>query len=504
MQSQLDAALQSTNELEAAKDSLGEELAKVTADLEASKESRRALDERLAEAEQRASELASLNEELVASREQADSEMLGQRTESEQQVGTLQSQLDAALQSTSELEAAKNALTEELAKAKSSLESAEASRETLNERLVKAEQRETELESRYEELVAGREQDGSEALERREELERQVQALQLQLDTAVQSTTDLQAVNNSLAEELDGFRTEFANVDDIKDELTVQRTNNSQLKQQMATLGHDLEAAREKLVMLDKELEERVTVVEILEAEENALRADLSSAQADRDALDQTRVGLEEDVASFRIELNQSQEMVAGLTATTNSQRSQIDALTVKLAELEAHAGGQQTELVRASDQIRSLESERNRLQQLLDETELALSEARQGTITQAPDAGVVELSALEREETLNPQEQEAANWVLRGEELMNLGDIAAARLFFELAAEQGSAEAATSVGRTYDPVHYERNQVQGIPADPAKALEWYNEGLNAGDAGARSDIAALKVWMERNAAQGN
>jgi hypothetical protein len=255
---------------------------------------------------------------------------------------------------------------------------------------------------------------------------------------------------------------------------------------------------------MDKELQERITVVQTLQTEENTLKAELSSKQADRDALDQARVALEEDVATLRIELNQSQEVVANLTATTNTQMSQMDALTVKLAELEAQTGEQQTELARASDQMRSLESERNRLQQLLGEAELASSEAPRETTTQASDSGIAKLSALEREETLNPGEQEAANWVLRGEELMSLGDIAAARLFFELAAEQGSAKAATAVGRTYDPVYHERNQVRGIPAGPAKALEWYDEGLNAGDARARRDIDALKVWIERTAARGD
>lgn len=82
-----------------------------------------------------------------------------------------------------------------------------------------------------------------------------------------------------------------------------------------------------------------------------------------------------------------------------------------------------------------------------------------------------------------------------RGEELMRLGDPAAARLVFERAAADGHAHAATGVGRTYDPVEFARRRLRGVPPDPDQAQLWYQRGLSAGDAEAAARLEALTAW---------
>ena len=82
-----------------------------------------------------------------------------------------------------------------------------------------------------------------------------------------------------------------------------------------------------------------------------------------------------------------------------------------------------------------------------------------------------------------------------RGEELMRLGDPAAARLVFERAAADGHAYAATGVGRTYDPVEFARQRLRGVPPDPDQAQFWYQRGLSAGDAEAAARLEALTAW---------
>ena len=53
---------------------------------------------------------------------------------------------------------------------------------------------------------------------------------------------------------------------------------------------------------------------------------------------------------------------------------------------------------------------------------------------------------------------------------------------FFERAAEQGNAAAATAAGKTYDPLYLEEAHVRGIRGDPVAAARWYRRASAAGD----------------------
>jgi hypothetical protein len=76
----------------------------------------------------------------------------------------------------------------------------------------------------------------------------------------------------------------------------------------------------------------------------------------------------------------------------------------------------------------------------------------------------------------------EIEDLVNRGGQLLVTGDIAAARVFFERAAEQGNAAAATAAGKTYDPLYLEEAHVRGIRGDPVAAAKWYRRASAAGD----------------------
>ncbi|MGO8919275.1 MAG: hypothetical protein ACLQJR_25520 [Stellaceae bacterium] len=77
---------------------------------------------------------------------------------------------------------------------------------------------------------------------------------------------------------------------------------------------------------------------------------------------------------------------------------------------------------------------------------------------------------------------QEVALLLARGDKLLATGDIAAARLFYERAAEGGSAAAATAAGKTYDPLFLAEALVRGIRGDPVAAARWYRKASAAGD----------------------
>ena len=79
---------------------------------------------------------------------------------------------------------------------------------------------------------------------------------------------------------------------------------------------------------------------------------------------------------------------------------------------------------------------------------------------------------------------------IRRGDEMVRLGDISAARLLYERAAVGGSGRAATAAGRTYDATFLAAIGVRGIRGDPAAALAWYQRAAALGDHEGRELLA--------------
>jgi TPR repeat protein len=77
-----------------------------------------------------------------------------------------------------------------------------------------------------------------------------------------------------------------------------------------------------------------------------------------------------------------------------------------------------------------------------------------------------------------------------RGDQLLELGDTAAARLLFQRAAEAGDAAAATALGKTFDPGF----TAPGNARDPGRAAEWYRKAIALGDPRAADLLKRLGV----------
>jgi hypothetical protein len=79
------------------------------------------------------------------------------------------------------------------------------------------------------------------------------------------------------------------------------------------------------------------------------------------------------------------------------------------------------------------------------------------------------------------------------GAELMANGDVAAARMMFERAAEAGEAAGAFALAETYDPVVLRRLRLRGgIAADVALARRWYEMARDLGSPAAPERIVRL------------
>lgn len=81
----------------------------------------------------------------------------------------------------------------------------------------------------------------------------------------------------------------------------------------------------------------------------------------------------------------------------------------------------------------------------------------------------------------LTEAQQRALGFIVRGRAQVQEGNIAAARLFFQRAADAGLADGALAIAGTYDPAELRRMRVTGVEPDIALARQWYEKARSLG-----------------------
>jgi hypothetical protein len=76
---------------------------------------------------------------------------------------------------------------------------------------------------------------------------------------------------------------------------------------------------------------------------------------------------------------------------------------------------------------------------------------------------------------------EEIADLIKRGDAFIAAGDLAAARLVLQRAAEGGDARATMTLAGTYDPIVLEKLGIQGLTSDIALARKWYERAKELG-----------------------
>lgn len=90
----------------------------------------------------------------------------------------------------------------------------------------------------------------------------------------------------------------------------------------------------------------------------------------------------------------------------------------------------------------------------------------------------------------MKPEERErAAKMMARGDAEIAGGDIMAARMLYQRAADAGMPEAAMAMGGTYDPSELARRGVKGLKGDPDTARKWYERARSLGAPGAEERL---------------
>jgi hypothetical protein len=94
----------------------------------------------------------------------------------------------------------------------------------------------------------------------------------------------------------------------------------------------------------------------------------------------------------------------------------------------------------------------------------------------------------------LAPEQPAAASFIRRGDAMLAIKDISAARKFYEYAANAGSARAATTLAETYDPDFINQLGAVGLRPDPALAANWYQKAAALGSQTAEVRLRTLRV----------
>ncbi|MBK8907783.1 MAG: hypothetical protein IPM60_07720 [Rhodospirillales bacterium] len=81
---------------------------------------------------------------------------------------------------------------------------------------------------------------------------------------------------------------------------------------------------------------------------------------------------------------------------------------------------------------------------------------------------------------------------IVRGRALLAQGDIVSARALFELAADNGSGEAALLTGKTYDPRFVADHKAVGLRGDAEQARRWYRTAISMGATEAQAALDGL------------
>src|SRR6202022_1391122 len=162
-------------------------------------------------------------------------------------------------------------------------------------------------------------------------------------------------------------------------------------------------------------------------------------------------------------------------------------------AKIKQTAGRKTAELQKEHDSAKALSGElamARESDQLDTRATLQRNASSQiAQVTQAAQAATSEQPAAE----VSQGDPEAAKLMVRARALRGQGNIGAARIVLERAAETGSAQASFMLAETYDPVILSAWGTYGTRGEPTKAREFYAKAQAGGIQEARDRFNALR-----------
>ena len=268
--------------------------------------------------------------------------------------------------------------------------------------------------------------------------------------------------------------------------------------------GRALEEAQARAAALASELAEKSREIETQAAQ----------SQKAVDAATKQKQATESTVAKLRQSLEQEQEKSAGLMQEAKAAQAMAKAAEPQggaLEEAQARAAALASELDRVTKHKLAAEVNAEELQKPLqqerDGTEakardlLTVRRPMNGGVsvrpsTNRPPTQVNQIAKTAATETPKAAEGqgsvEAAKLIERATGLLVQGNISAARIVLERAADKGNARASFMLAETYDPVILSAWGTFGTRGEAAKAREHYSKAQAGGVQEAKDRLDAM------------
>lgn len=301
-------------------------------------------------------------------------------------------------------------------------------------------------------------------------LRQQAEADRAGTQAATQETAEVKQAAEASVLEAQSLEQERRRAETLANELAETRRSIDARNLQLRELANELSAARREIdthvAASSKAADEAAQLKKVAESTTAETR---QSLQRERDRAE----ALEQELATARREIDTH----AAMSAKNSDEAAQLKQVAESItAELR-----------------RSLQQERDRAEAL--ERDLARRTTDPPIALQtAASSPVAQMAAASPHIAAEAQNSpEAARLIARASALLRQGDIGAARIVLERAAETGSAQASFTLAETYDPVILSTWGTYGTRGDTTKARELYANAYAGGIQEAKDRFNALR-----------
>ncbi|MCA6112818.1 hypothetical protein [Bradyrhizobium cenepequi] len=300
-------------------------------------------------------------------------------------------------------------------------------------------------------------------------------------------------------------------------EITAEELRQSLQQEQAhaAALANDLTGMRHEIEDRDAQLQQEQDKTAALSREVGAARqAMAASAEQQRGALDQAQMRaaalaselagtsseIETQAAQWQKAVDEAVQQKQTAEATIAELRQSLQQEREKTTALVKEAQTAHEATASAEQQHRALEEAQARAAALaseLAEMHREIETRDEGPVvpatrTVSPVTQTVAAAVSEPPTAADQDKAEAARLIARAGALLGQGNIGAARIVLERAAENDSARASFMLAETYDPVVLSAWGTYGTRGDAAKARELYAKAHRGGVREAKDRLDAL------------
>lgn len=428
---------------------------------------------------------------------------LKQAQEAGAEAAQLASELEGARQDVRDAQSNSQSLGTEIGQLKQQVQRQQEQLESTQQQFAQTRSELTDTRTAFAELQTARSSELSQMGEELQSRDTALQAIRSELTSAEAQIAELRKTASSGADSAANLQ---VLADKLRGELDRQRQAATRSEQEYLAVRSELTASLEKTQgdaqalrsTLNKRDAELETASDELNATRDKLKVALTQGElyaGEIDTLKQKSAELELRLAT---QASASSESATALLGERDALLTNLEAANSELKKLQQSLGKRDARIASLRSQVATM------ARQAAAQVESVETAAQQTAVQVEPTAAVNSVTNSANIVVVEPPEPEisvSANspavdeLLRRGRELMGLGDLASARLVFEMAAEQGSAEAATAAGNTYDPLYISEAGIQGAFADPTRATRWYQRAIKRGDQSATRHLEALGQW---------